>query len=151
MEFLSNPEIMRLAEQNAIERSKQFDLSEISVLPYDLYKAAYAVSLDVPRFPYGGKGKKNNLSKKFANEFTQSDFLQALNDWIDSFIDQVRSLPIDQIQNVLKQAGIPSSGRNTSDQNLYIAYVLSTVIKRKIEAYSSNKQLFFNDLIIILS
>jgi hypothetical protein len=130
--------------------------------PYDIIKA---ISTDeelshvfpVPTFPFRQSTFRepdhNNLAARFSESYTEADFLDGLNDYIDEFIRGIRRMPEAQLNASLTALGGPLEGTLTTRQNAYIAMILSR-IKQVIQQYAQNHSgqlLGFSDLLTILT
>src|SRR5581483_8781954 len=100
----SRLDITTIANEYARQRMPVYDPEEDPVVsPYDIYRAANDLRLTTSRFPFAGGSIKHRLSKKYRDTYIELDFLQALDDYIDKFIDSVRQMPPDQIVGILGQ------------------------------------------------
>ncbi len=132
---------------------------QVTITPYDIYRSITEDSevskvLTVPRFPFNlGNTPRNKLGRKFNNSQYEPDFIAGLDDYLDAFIQGVRSNPGQYIQSMLNARQIPIDSDPVKNQNRYISLVVSQ-INQSIQQYArehTGQLLSFSDLIQVLS
>lgn len=153
-------EILELSGNTA--RDHNIRGNEYVITIYDIYTAIVADEelrriFPVPQFPFRVTFREripaNNLAAKFnSSGHLGLDFTEGLNDYLDTFIANVRKMNDQHVNAVLVQAGIPVDPNPITNQNKYIGLIFSR-INNSIQTYLQSvgsRELNFTDLISIL-